>query len=246
MLFRSGGLTDKTRILDAASTGGPEIEAMRGVWAELQNHALELAGQVERVDHRSLEVQREEALSLGDTMKAEELDREPELKLGPAANAIERREQFAAEAEGREYEPLTQRGARVHATRQAKALFVEMRERLELARDAWAEAREEGQGHVSAGLAALRAVAGRQAKELDPDEIKERLARIAGQAHGHKNNHAPGQGSRDVRGRLADLLGEARAEDQEREKGRMREREQEQDEERKRQRQRDRDLGWEL
>ena len=55
-----------------------------------------------------------EALSLGDTLKAEELDREPELKLGPAANAIERREQSAAEAEGREYEPLTQRGARVH------------------------------------------------------------------------------------------------------------------------------------
>jgi hypothetical protein len=72
---------------------------------------------------------------------------------------------LVAEAEGREYEPLTQRGARVHAVRQAKAMFAEMRERLELARDAWAEAREEGQGHVSAGLAALRAAAGRQAKD---------------------------------------------------------------------------------
>ena len=130
------GLTDKTRVLDAASTGGPEIEAMRGYWAELQNHALELAGQEERVDHRSLEVQREEALFHGDVLKAEELDREPELKLGPAANAIERRAQLVAEAEGYDYEPLTQRGARVHATRQAKALFAEMRERLELARDA--------------------------------------------------------------------------------------------------------------
>ena len=77
------------------------------------------------------------ALSLGDNMRAEELDREPELKLGPAANAIKRREQFAAEAEGRDYEPLTQRGARVHAVRQAKAVFAEMRERVELARDAW-------------------------------------------------------------------------------------------------------------
>ena len=240
------GLTDKTRILDAASTGGPEIEAMRGVWAELQNHALELAGQEERVDHRSLEVQREEALSLGDVLKAEELDREPELKLGPAANAIERREQFAAEAEGREYEPLTQRGARVHAVRQAKAMFAEMRERLELAREAWAEAREEGQGHVSAGLAALRAAAGRQAKELDPDEIKERLARIAGRDLGEEHDHKPGQGSRDIRGRLADVLGKARAEDQEREKARQKEREQELDEERKRQRELDRDLGWEL
>ena len=240
------GLTDKTRVLDAASTGGPEIEAMRGYWAELQNHALELAGQEERVDHRSLEVQREEALSLGDVLKAEELDREPELKLGPAANAIERRAQLVAEAEGYDYEPLTQRGARVHAVRQAKAMFAEMRERLELARDAWTEARQEGQGHVSAGLAALRAAAGRQAKELEPEEIKERLARIAGRDLGEEHDHAPGQGDRDIRGRLADVLGKARAEDQEREKIRQKEREQELDEERRRQRELDRDLGWEL
>jgi hypothetical protein len=237
------GLTDKTRILDAASTGGPEIEAMRGYWAELQNRALELAGQVERVDHRSLEVQREEALSIGDTLKAEELDREPELKLGPAANAIERREKFAAEAEGRDYEPLTQRGARVHAVRQARAMFAEMRERLDLARHAWAEAREEGQGHVSAGLAALRAAAGRQAKELDQDEIKERLARIAGREQGEEHDHAPGQ-VRDIHSRLADVLGKARAEDQGREKARAQEREQ--DEERRRKRELDRDIGWEL
>lgn len=58
------GLTDKSRILNATSTGGPEIEAMRGYLAELENHALELAGQGSRVDHRSLEVQHKEALSL--------------------------------------------------------------------------------------------------------------------------------------------------------------------------------------
>lgn len=240
------GLTDKTRILDAASTGGPEIEAMRGYWAELQNRALELAGQEERVDHRSLEVQREEALSLGDTLKAEELDREPELKLGPAANAIERRAQLVAETEGREYEPLTQRGARVHAVRQAKAIFAEMRERLDLAREAYADAREEGQGHVSAGLAALRAAAGRQAKALDPEEVRERLARIAGRDRGEEHDHTPGQGNQDIRSRLSDVLGKARAEDQEREKARQKEREQDLDEERKRQRELDRDLGWEL
>lgn len=242
------GLTDKTRVLDAASTGGPEIEAMRGYWAELQNHALELAGQVERVDHRSLEVQREEALSLGDVLKAEELDREPELKLGPAANAIERRAQLAAEAEGRDYEPLTQRGARVHAVRQAKAMFAEMRERLELARDAWAEAREEGQGHVSAGLAALRAAAGRQAKELDQGEIKQRLARIVGREQGADGtSHDAGAGA--IRDRLNQALGRGKPDPRERPQH-------EQDEEHKRERQRqlelerlrelDRDLGWEL
>ncbi|ESW59181.1 MAG: molybdopterin-guanine dinucleotide biosynthesis protein MobA [Rhodobacter sp. CACIA14H1] len=191
-----------------------------------------------------MEAQREEALSLGDTLKAEELDCEPELKLGPAANAIERREQLAAEAEGREYEPLTQRGARVHAVRQAKVMFAEMRERLELARDAWAEAREEGQGHVSAGLAALRAAAGRQAKQLDQDEIKERLARIAGREQNEAHDHGPGRGSRDIRGRLADVLGREKAVERERETVRQKEREQEIDEERRRQR--ERDLGWEL
>lgn len=240
------GLTDKTRILDAASTGGPEIEAMRGYWAELQNRALERAGQEARVDHRSLEAQREEALSLGDVRSAEELDREPELKLGPAANAIERREQLVAEADGRAYEPLTQRDARVYAVRQAKAMFAEMRERLELAREAYAEAREEGQGHVSAGLAALRAAAGRQAKELDQEEIRQRLERIAGHDLGEEHDHAPGQGDRDIRSRIADVLSKARAEDQERERQRQKGREQELDEERKRQREIDRDLGWEL
>lgn len=238
------GLTDKTRILDAASTGGPEIEAMRGVWAELQNHALELAGQVERVDHRSLEAQREEALSLGDVLKAEELGREPELKLGPAANAIERRAQLVAEAEGRDYEPLTQRGARVHAVRQAKAMFAEMRERLELARDAWAEAREEGLSHVRAGLAALRAAAGRQAKELDQDEIKQRLARIAGREQG-----ADGTGhdveADAIRDRLKQALGRGTSEPRQKQQHELAE-------ERKRQlelemqRDLDRDLGWGL
>lgn len=116
-------------------------------------------------------------------------------------------------------------------------MFAEMRERLELARDAWAEAREEGQGHLSAGLAALRAAAGRQAKELEPDEIKERLARIAGR------DLSEGQGARDIRGRLADVLGKARAEDQEREKARQKERELELDEERRRRHELDRDLG---
>ena len=240
------GLTDKTRILDAASTGGPEIEAMRGYWAELQNHALELAGQEERVDHRSLEAQREEALSLGDVLKAEELDREPELKLGPAANAIERREQFVAEEEGREYEPLTQRGARVHATRQAKALYAEMRERLELARDAWAEAREEGHGHVSAGLAALRAVAGRQAKELDQDEIKARLARIAGHDLG-ADEPVHEAGAEAIRDRLRQTLGRGQPEPQKKSQHELEEeRERSRQLERERQRELDRDLGWEL
>ena len=234
------GLTDKTRILDAAVTGGPEIEAMRGVWAELQNAALERAGEVERVDHRSLEVQREVALAKGDELRAEALDREPELKLGPAANAIERREQRAAEVEGREYEPLTQRGARVHAVRQAKALFADMRERLELAWEAYGAAREEGLGHVSAGLAALRAAAGRPATELDQDEVRERLVRIAGRDLGDNVDSAVAN-AKTIRDRLNRPLGRGKPDER-----KEPERKQEEERERARQRERDRDDDWEL
>ncbi|MGZ2257065.1 MobQ family relaxase [Roseobacter sp. A03A-229] len=114
------GFTAKTRVLDSAKTGGVEIEQMRGVWADLQNRALERVGEVERVDHRSLEAQREAALERGDQLSAEELDRDPELKLGPAANSMERREKAAAAREGREYVTVTERGAVVHAARQAR------------------------------------------------------------------------------------------------------------------------------
>ena len=233
------GLTDKTRVLDAASTGGPEIEAMRGVWAELQNAALERAGEVERVDHRSLEVQREVALAQGDEMKAEALDREPELKLGPAANAIERREQLAAEAEGRDYEPLTQRGARVYAVRQAKAIFAEMREQLELAREAYGAAREEGQGHVSAGLAALRAAAGRQGLGSGQGDIAERLAGIVGRDAGERGADVPERAGLDIRERLSEALGRAAPVARE-ETGR------EKEPDRDRVRERDDDSGWGL
>ena len=104
------GFTAKMRVLDSAKTGGVEIEQMRGVWAELQNRALKRAeqvaglapGELERVDHRSLEVQREAAVGRGDALFAEVLDRAPKVKLGLAANAIE----------GRVCEPVTERGRR--------------------------------------------------------------------------------------------------------------------------------------
>jgi hypothetical protein len=105
-------------------------------------------------------------------------------------------------------------------------------------------------GHYPAPSRRGRAVRpdgyGRQSKDLEPDEIKQRLARIAGRDLGAEHDHAPGQGARDIRGRLADVLRKTRAEDQEREKARQKERELGQDEERKRQRELDRDLGWEL
>ena len=178
--LESGGFTTKTRVLDSAKTGGVEIEQMRGLWAELQNRALERAGEAERVDHRSLEAQREAAQERGDTLSAEELDRDPELKLGPAANSMERRAKAMAERQGREYVPVTERGAVVHAARQARAAFREMRERLDIARETYGAERDAGQGRVSAGLAALRAAAAKERGERAGEDMRERLARVTG------------------------------------------------------------------
>lgn len=190
--LEADGFTAKTRVLDSAKTGGAEIEDMRGFWADLQNRALERAGELERVDHRSLEAQREEALHQGDELKAEELDRAPEVKLGPAANAMERREQRAAAREGRDYEPVTERGRAVHAARQARAMFSEMRERVELARETYDLAREDGQGRVSAGLAALRAAASKdRSSEQDAGDFKARLAGVLGRSKDQDDAQEP-------------------------------------------------------
>ena len=200
------GFTVKTRVLDSAKTGGVEIEQMRGVWAELQNRALERAGEVERVDHRSLEAQREVALERGDELTAEELDRDPELKLGPAANSMERREKAAAAREGREYVPVTERGAIVHAARQARAAFRELRERLDIARDTYAAERDAGQGRVSAGLAALRAAAAKErGAPTGPEDMRERLAKVVGRSGDRED--APKPESRNyARERLKEIM----------------------------------------
>nr|WP_272490867.1 MobQ family relaxase [Mesobacterium pallidum] len=77
----------------------------REAWAREANGALERAGRSERIDHRSLDVQRAEAerqaerargdrqdeLALEREKKVIELSREPEPKIGPSANAQEKR-----------------------------------------------------------------------------------------------------------------------------------------------------------
>lgn len=152
------GLTDKTRILDAAKTGGAEIEDMRGLWAQMQNHALELAGQEVRVDHRSLEDQREAALERGEELVAMTLDRDPEIKLGPAASAMERKAMQEAERDGTEYTPVTERGAQVHGVRQQRSLMADLLERMVQAQAAYSLAREADASRLSAATEAARAL----------------------------------------------------------------------------------------
>ena len=231
------GLGAKTRVLDAAKTGGPEIEAMRGTWAELQNRALERAGERDRVDHRSLEVQRADALTRGDTLAAEALDRAPEVKLGPAASAMERRAMREAERDGRDYEPVTDRGRAVHEARSLRALYAELKDRVEQAREAWGQTREQGRDRIGAGLAALRAAAakheGREAgaerargageaeqddgRGVDQEAIRERLRGLVGRSEREgpergPGEHSGGEGAREgpsLARRLRGVLGRA-------------------------------------
>jgi hypothetical protein len=203
--LEAGGFTAKTRVLDSAKTGGVEIEQMRGLWAELQNRALERVGEIERVDHRSLEKQRETALDRGDKLTAEELDRDPELKLGPAANSMERRAKVMAERQGREYVPVTERGAVVHAARQARAAFREMRERLDIARETYGIEREAGQGRVSAGLAALRAATAKDRDGRTSDDIRERLSQVVGRSRDQDDAPKP-EGRNYARERLKEIM----------------------------------------
>ena len=62
-----------------------QLATWREDWAASANRALERHGHAERIDHRTLVAQRDEALQRGDTARAETLDRDPEIHLGRAA-----------------------------------------------------------------------------------------------------------------------------------------------------------------
>jgi hypothetical protein len=73
------GLAEKTRELDDRTTGPLEIQAIREMWEEEQNLALERAGKIERVSRLS--------------NQAQGIEREPQPKLGEAATALMRQGQ---------------------------------------------------------------------------------------------------------------------------------------------------------
>ena len=82
-----------TRRMEGDGFGGKErdwnrkelLSEWRETWAREANEALERAGIGERIDHRSLIVQRDEALGRGEMGRAEKLDRAPEIHLGRTA-----------------------------------------------------------------------------------------------------------------------------------------------------------------
>ena len=211
------GFTVKTRELDDRKLGSANIIDMRAHWADMQNQALERSGAVDRVDHRSLEAQREEAEHERDklqervtelefvidgyamqlvepgnndrwngmrgfevnrewhdieeaererkkleqqlqaqTLRAAKLDRAPQIKLGPAASAMERKERRRAELEGVDYQPTTERGEIVQAAQQQFSIAQDARERFDAARTAYSEARELGFSRVRSAYEAAR------------------------------------------------------------------------------------------
>lgn len=83
------GFKDKTRELDTKNSG--EVGHWRERWAEMSNRHLENAGRQERIDHRTLEAQRADAIERGDTEQAAKLERVPTVHLGPNVVQMEKR-----------------------------------------------------------------------------------------------------------------------------------------------------------
>lgn len=66
------------------------LNVWRAEWAVACNLALERAGKRVKIDHRTLEAQRKEALARRDVARALELNRTPEIHVGPKARQIAR------------------------------------------------------------------------------------------------------------------------------------------------------------
>jgi hypothetical protein len=64
------------------------LESWRALWATHQNRALERAGLAVRVDHRTLEAQRADAVKRRDRVAAILLHRQPQIHVGPKAGKI--------------------------------------------------------------------------------------------------------------------------------------------------------------
>jgi hypothetical protein len=75
------------------------LKQWRSAWADHQNRYLERYGHEDRVDHRTLEAQRIDAVKRGDQVQAVLLNRTPEIHLGPKARPMA----------NRQYEPQSKR-----------------------------------------------------------------------------------------------------------------------------------------
>lgn len=84
------------------------LQVWRAEWALSCNTALERAGQRERIDHRTLVAQRDEAVTRRDFARAAALNRRPEIHVGPRARQAVRHERKPV-SRAREVGPVRQR-----------------------------------------------------------------------------------------------------------------------------------------
>lgn len=100
------GLGAKTRELDVKASG--EVEHWRERWAVMQNAALERAGSLERVDHRS--------------HAARGIEDQPLPQLTPAEYQLERAAKQAAARDNQPYVPVTRAGDQRQAVEERRGL----------------------------------------------------------------------------------------------------------------------------
>ena len=102
-------------------------------WETAANRALDRAGSAERIDHRSLAAQREEAIERGQVERAAELSRTPRNVPGPEAHRAERGgpSRVVEVAERSERSNTEARAERAEATAQVDRAAAVFRERSE-------------------------------------------------------------------------------------------------------------------
>lgn len=185
----SAGFTEKTRELDDVKKRGPEeIEAIREIWEQEENRALQRANQPERVTRKSLAEQG--------------IDREPQPKLGSAATALMRQGQPTRlgerwkevadrnamkanaarvmemrQAEQAKPSPMRANMAAQAARRRAPQVEAEKQEAIKRALEAARQqkAREQGPAHIAEAL--MRDTTEAQRGQQDAEQAKKDEAR---------------------------------------------------------------------
>lgn len=150
-------LSDKKRLSLGLGQGRQEIEQVRALWAEKTNQALERQGHEQRIDHRSLTAQREEALMAGDILRSAELDRAPGIKMGWRATAMERR--------GIE----TERGRQMREVKQENSLRQTLTRQVEKLRELGLQVTQ----HITQGLDELRKRYTAYRREKEPAQTQQ-------------------------------------------------------------------------
>ena len=84
---RPAGADGFARTKDRRTTDKAFVQQLREAWTEIHNTRMEELELPHRIDHRTLEAQRDNAFKRGDLTAALDLDRQPQIRLGKAVHA---------------------------------------------------------------------------------------------------------------------------------------------------------------